>query len=184
MVYTERRGLPDYSWGWYASPTLDHQQFGTRGPALVHPKNIFAAIRGQRKVCIENASPRINQQVAGGIYYKLLHMYNVDGMKSTDVFDRKNNQRKPGAITFVDFSTKAEQEDAIQKFDGYNFHGHKLRISISKPPKQFPWERHRRHAGRNSGRDLGSAADTNFEAEEERMLRKWILRHNDRSLWI
>lgn len=176
---------PDWTWGWFASPTAEVSQHRTRGPLFAPPQDILKFIRQSRQMCIDNLPPKLNIRRDFKWLYPLFHSYNVEGISSFGKYPQtRSNAHLSGYLIFVVFNSKEELEHAKDAYNGYELLGRRLELSVSKPPKEYSWEQNKMHAGHNSGRDLGSAKGTRLEQEEEENFRKWVLKHNDRSLWI
>jgi len=70
---------------------------------------------------------------------------------SAVVITDRNSGRSKG-FGFVEMSSESEVEDAIQQFNGYEWDGREIKVSIAKPRE----ERDRRRPGRGKGMQGGN----------------------------
>ncbi|KAJ4375387.1 hypothetical protein N0V83_002474 [Neocucurbitaria cava] len=118
--------------------------------------------------------------------YGLLHTFNITSV-STPIKHESGSGNLSGVMSHVQFSTREEATTVIDSLDGTVLFGRRLRVVESHIPMKYlggrSWD-----SGlpgtHNSGRDQGSAVGTNFEAMQEELFRKAILRSNDRKLWV
>jgi hypothetical protein len=167
--------LPEvpYVWGhnrgWYASKNPSIWQAKLREPLWTPPKDLFAPLRESRRVVIENMPHFEWREATPYRYlYRLLHSFDVLCCSGLARYIPKSGNIS-GCFMKVDFATKQDADIAIDSFDQTIICDHTTLWSVSKLPLKYSesWDKntslHRKLGHNKSGRDEGSAVDTNWE---------------------
>jgi len=154
-VGIDRRFRVGFQRGWFASRDPDILRARLREPLLAYPFNLFAPLRESRRVVLENLPyPLKAMNLLYSNIYSLLHGYNILGSGSFFRYKPRNPKLSGWAIK-LDFTTKAEADEAILTYDGQMVGGRPVQMSISKPPMRYTavsWDGGR-SGSHNSSRD-------------------------------
>lgn len=152
---------PYLHWGWAASKDSRSENVILKAHSFQRPTNIFQAVREGRRVGFDTLEAPSSFTTT--ILYKLLHNYNVMCVAKKILYTRKSVQRR--CCIFVDFATREEADQVVQIFNGAKHEGFTLEVSKYQIPLRHlgaSWDGGIK-GGHRSGRDQGSAVDTNYE---------------------